>query len=43
MVDFEEAPDPKSFFSITRVLSPLVEASRQAPAPLAPPPIITKS
>lgn len=42
-VDFDEVPEPKSFFSITKVLSPLVEASRHTPAPDAPPPITTMS
>lgn len=42
-VDLEDVPEPKSFFSITRVRNPLVEASKQTPAPLAPPPITTIS
>lgn len=43
LVDFEEVPDPKSLASITKVLSPRVDASKQTPAPVAPPPITTKS
>ena len=42
-VDFELAPEAKSSFSIIKVLSPLVEASRRTPVPLHPPPIITTS
>lgn len=42
-VDLEDVPDPKSFFYITNVRNPRVEASMHTPAPLAPPPITTIS
>jgi hypothetical protein len=42
-VDFELAPDEKSFFYISNDLNPRVAASRSTPVPLHPPPITTMS
>ena len=40
---FDDAPDPKSYFSIISVFNPLEAASRATPAPTLPPPITNKS
>jgi len=43
LVDLELAPAAKSYFSINRLLNPLVEASSKTPVPLHPPPTTTIS
>jgi hypothetical protein len=43
LVDFELAPEEKSFFYKSKDLNPLVEASRSTPVPLHPPPMTTMS
>ena len=43
LVDLLEVPDAKSYLSITAHLRPRLAASNTTPAPLAPPPIISKS
>ena len=43
LVDFELAPDPKSSFSMSKVLMPRVEASSSTPTPLQPPPMTRTS